>query len=193
MIAADTFAHTSHGSLRFAVRDTASDSFLFQVGPYEAETTVASIDSTGKGIFNGGLQMGGTDFAENVVVDGSTSQYEPGDLLEISDTTANSFRLITRPYSTAVMGIYSAAPGILAGSAYDAEGKVPLAIAGIVPCKVTAENGPIRPGDLLVSSATPGHAMKGTDRSQMLGAIVGKAMGTLGQGTGIIPVLVSLQ
>jgi hypothetical protein len=71
--------------------------------------------------------------------------------------------------------------------------EVPLAIIGIVPCKVSAENGPIQPGDLLVSASTPGHAMKGTDRSKMLGAVVGKALEPLRQGKGTIQVLVTLQ
>jgi hypothetical protein len=35
--------------------------------------------------------------------------------------------------------------------------------------------------------------MKGTDRSQMLGAVVGKALGSLDSGTGVIEVLVTLQ
>jgi hypothetical protein len=35
--------------------------------------------------------------------------------------------------------------------------------------------------------------MKGTDRSQMLGAVIGKAMGNLDSGTGMIEVLVTLQ
>jgi len=39
-----------------------------------------------------------------------------------------------------------------------------------VPCKVTAESGTIEEGDLLVTSPHPGYGMKGTDRSQMLGA-----------------------
>jgi hypothetical protein len=47
--------------------------------------------------------------------------------------------------------------------------EVPMAVVGIVPCKVSAENGAIEVGDLLVASFTPGHAMKGTDRSKMLG------------------------
>jgi len=64
---------------------------------------------------------------------------------------------------------------------------------GIVPCKVSAENGPIQPGDLLVTSTTPGHAMKGTDRNLMLGAVVGKALEPMQKGTGIIQVLVTLQ
>ncbi len=45
--------------------------------------------------------------------------------------------------------------------------EVPLAVVGIVPCKVTAKNGAIMAGDLLVTSSTPGRAMKGTDRSRM--------------------------
>jgi hypothetical protein len=40
------------------------------------------------------------------------------------------------------------------------EGNVPLAVAGIVPVKVTGEGGPILPGESLTSSSTPGHAMK---------------------------------
>jgi hypothetical protein len=71
--------------------------------------------------------------------------------------------------------------------------EVPLAVVGIVPCKVSAGNGPIRIGDLLVTAATPGHAMKGTDRNRMLGAIVGKALEPLRDGTGVIQVLVTLQ
>jgi len=66
-------------------------------------------------------------------------------------------------------------------------------LSGIVPCKVTAENGPIVPGDLLVTSSIPGHAMKGTDRSRMLGAVVGKALQPLQRDVGLIQVLVTLQ
>ncbi len=68
-----------------------------------------------------------------------------------------------------------------------------MAMLGIVPTKVSAENGAIRPGDLLVSSATEGYAMKGTDATRMMGAVIGKAMGRLDKGTGTIEVLVSLQ
>jgi hypothetical protein len=58
---------------------------------------------------------------------------------------------------------------------------------------VSAENGAIEPGDILVTSDTPGYAMKGTDRSLWTGAIVGKAMDSLESGKGVIEVLVSLQ
>jgi len=59
--------------------------------------------------------------------------------------------------------------------------------------RVDASYGPIQPGDLLVSSPTPGHAMKAVDRLQAIGAIVGKALGSLDEGVGLIPVLIMLQ
>jgi hypothetical protein len=68
-----------------------------------------------------------------------------------------------------------------------------MAVVGIVPAKVSAENGPIKVGDLLVTSSTPGYAMKGTDRSRLVGAVVGKAMARLDSGKGVIEVLVTLQ
>ncbi|NTV62521.1 MAG: hypothetical protein HGA65_03150 [Oscillochloris sp.] len=60
-------------------------------------------------------------------------------------------------------------------------------------CKVDAQIAPIRPGDLLTTSPTPGHAQKVLDRSQATGAILGKALGGLDQGQGTIPVMVLLQ
>ena len=52
---------------------------------------------------------------------------------------------------------------------------------------------PIKPGDLLVTSSKPGYAMKGTDRTQMLGAVIGKAIGHLDSGVGVIEAVVTLQ
>jgi hypothetical protein len=68
-----------------------------------------------------------------------------------------------------------------------------MAMIGVVPTKVTAEGGPIKPGDLLVTSSRPGYAMKGTDRGRLTGAIIGKALGHLQSGIGLIEVAVSLQ
>jgi hypothetical protein len=69
--------------------------------------------------------------------------------------------------------------------------EIPMAVVGIVPCKVSAENGAVRPGDLLVTSATPGHAMR--DDNPKTGTVLGKALGSLNAGTGLIKVLVTLQ
>jgi hypothetical protein len=100
-----------------------------------------------------------------------------------------------------VAGIASTKPGVLASphnSTTSAgqkaiEAEVPLAVVGIVLCRVSAENGPIHAGDLLVTSSIAGYAMKGTDRARMLGAVVGKAMQPMQSGKGIIEVLVTLQ
>jgi hypothetical protein len=196
VMAADTFAHQSHGSLFFQVRNTGSggDSFVFQSGPWKHEQTVARIDNSGKAYFNGGTQVGGADFAEDVAVVPGHRKYEPGDVMVIS-STANSLELSHTAYDTRVAGIYSTKPGVLAmpRAATSAIAGVPLAVVGIVPCKVSTENGEIRVGDLLVAARTPGYAMKGTDRSIMIGAVLGKALEPIADGKGMVNVLVSLQ
>jgi hypothetical protein len=160
-------------------------------------TNVFRVDSTGKGYFNGGTQTLGADFAESVEVSGVAADYKPGDVLMIDPTGYRRLALASEPYSTKVAGIYSTKPGVLATPHMMDDvrlaGEVPLAVVGIVPCKVSTENGPIEPGDMLVSSSTAGYAMKGTDRGRMLGAVVGKAMQSLRYGTGVIEVLVTLQ
>lgn len=154
-----------------------------------------SNSSPQSGPFIGVLSCG--DFAESVRVSEDRSRYEPGDILVIDPANPNRFLKSAEPYSAAVSGIFSTKPGIL-GRAYptnpqSVNEEVPMAMIGIVPAKVSAENGPIRPGDLLVTSGTVGYAMKGTDRSRMLGAVVGKALEPLESGTGVIQVLVTLQ
>jgi hypothetical protein len=71
--------------------------------------------------------------------------------------------------------------------------EIPMAIVGIVPCKVSAENGPISRGDLLVTSSSPGYAMRATDQAKLPGAIIGKALQPLSNGKGKIEVLVTLR
>jgi hypothetical protein len=73
------------------------------------------------------------------------------------------------------------------------ETEIPVAIMGIVPCKASAENGPIAVGDLLTTSSIPGHAMKVVNRLTSAGTIVGKAMEWLASGTGMIKVMVMLR
>jgi hypothetical protein len=139
----------------------------------------------------------GADFAESVAVVGAPSRYQAGDLLVIDDKSDRRLSLASQPYSSLVAGVYATKPGMLASPHHmddpELAKEVPLAVVGIVPCKVTAENGPIERGDLLVSSSIAGYAMKGTDRNRMLGAVVGKALEPLPNGRGTIQVLVTLQ
>jgi hypothetical protein len=161
------------------------------------DITVFRVDGSGTVYANGGFQPSGADFAESMAVVGDRSRYVPGDLLVIEPSANRHLGLAQQPYSSLVAGIYSTKPGML-GSMHrvdetPAKDEVPLAVVGIVPCKATAENGPIQVGDLLVTSSTPGHAMRGTDRTRMLGAVVGKALEPLPRGAGVIQVLVTLQ
>jgi hypothetical protein len=156
------------------------------------------VDTNGVTYADGGFQSSGADFAESLSVRGKRSQYEPGDVLEIDQKANRNLALSHHPYATLVAGIYSTKPGLLASPhtiddpAFKSS-EVPLAVVGIVPCKVTSENGPIARGDLLVTSSLAGYAMRGTDRRRMLGAVVGKALEPMPKGKGVIEVLVTLQ
>ena len=148
------------------------------------------VSRAGNVFIDGTYNTGGADMAELLP---AVAGLEPGDVLAIGldgDLVRSS-----APYQTAVAGVYSTKPGILGGAGgaegSTAEGQVPLAILGVVPTKVSAENGAIAPGDLLTTSATPGHAMRAGSTAPM-GTILGKALEPLAQGTGVIRVLVTL-
>ena len=109
-----------------------------------------------------------------------------------SDVVASSVA-----YDTKVAGVISAKPGLALGES--AEDKVLVATTGRVRVKVDATRAPIRVGDLLVTSSTPGYAMKSepiviNGRSiHSPGTLIGKALEGLEKGTGEIMVLLSLQ
>jgi hypothetical protein len=69
----------------------------------------------------------------------------------------------------------------------------------VMVVQVDASYGPIQRGDLLTSSLTPGHAMKAEPvdiegiQIYRPGTIIGKAMGSLSEGQGLIEVFVTLQ
>lgn len=205
-VTSETFFKDSHGDMLFAVRSP-QDGFRFQLLPAQTEelapggaykaNTVARIDASGKGFFDGGTQTGGADFAESVSTAGAKASYEPGDVLVIDPQSDRQVALSNAPYSTLVAGIYSTKPGVVATPHRSEDpllmGEIPMAIVGIVPCKVSTENGPIARGDLLVTSSTPGYAMRGTDKTALPGAILGKALQPLAAGKGKIEVLVTLR
>jgi hypothetical protein len=154
------------------------------------------LDGAGNLFVRGAFSPGGADFAEMLPAKGSL---EPGDVLAIGPD--GDLTLTTEPYQKSVAGVYSTKPGLLGGApdGESTEGKVPLAVAGVVPVKVTDEGGPIVPGDALTSSATPGHAMKaatvrvGGIELLPSGVVIGKAIEPFASGTGVIRALVVLQ
>jgi hypothetical protein len=141
--------------------------------------------------------LGLPDFAEEILPSpADKSRLEPGDVLVAASDTDRSVSRSRKSYSTSVLGVYSTAPGFI-GTENPLEGAlsetIPMAVIGIVPCKVSAENGRIKRGDLLTTSRTPGHAMRCANPRRCSGAVVGKALAALERGTGVIKVLVSLQ
>lgn len=142
-----------------------------------------------------GFATPANDYAVMLNVQGEKSDYEPGDVLVIRGDQDQTADLCETTYSTAVIGVYTAAPGFLGGQAVTGEsqndGNIPVAVMGIASVKVNAENGPIHPGDLLVTSSTPGFAMRG--ETPPPGTILGKALGSLDSGSGTILVLLTLQ
>ena len=169
----------------------------FRSGPYNgAQVNVARIDKTGRGFFNNGTQTGGADVAESFAVVGDVSAYEPGDVFEISPDHARTLRKSAEAYPTRVLGVYATKPGVLLSdlSIDDDHGsRVPAGVVGVIPTKVTTENGVIRPGDLLVAASTPGHAMKAGAQAPA-GSIIGKALAAFsGDGAGLIDVFVNVR
>lgn len=129
------------------------------------------------------------DYAETMDADETATSYEPGDVLVVDQEGLIS--LSSTPYATNVVGVYSTRPAFLA-RAGDSDNQVPVALVGVVPVKVSAENGPIHPGDLLVASSTPGHAMRASAEPAP-GTVIGKALGSLESGAGVIEMLVMLR
>jgi hypothetical protein len=157
-------------------------------------TNKARIDTNGKGYFNGGTATSGADFAESVATARPAKEYEPGDVIVIDVTGERRFALSSSPDSKLVAGVYATKPGVLArkgdvaGDANYTETEIPMAIVGIVPCKVCDESGAIEAGDLLVTSSSPGRAMK-APANPAPGTVVGKALANLAKGDGKIEVL----
>jgi hypothetical protein len=66
-----------------------------------------------------------------------------------------------------------------------------VTLGAFATIKVDASYGAIQPGDLLVSSPTPGHAMRADNPS--LGTVIGKALASLEEGTGMVAIMVTMQ
>jgi hypothetical protein len=135
----------------------------------------------------------GADVAEDFGVIGDLAA-EPGCVVVLAGN--DQVRVSDQPYDRKVAGVVSGAgtyrPALVLDRREDPTRR-PLALTGKVWCKVDADCGPIQIGDMLTTSATPGHAMCASDPARAFGAVIGKALGTLQSGRGLLPVLVALQ
>lgn len=138
---------------------------------------------------------GGADVAEPFPV--ATPGLPRGSVLVIDPDHPGQLKPSDRAYDRQVAGVVSGAngvqPGLTLRQAGLMEGTENIALSGRVYVLADARETPVRPGDLLTTAATPGHAMTATDLPRAQGAILGKAMSALPGGKGLVLVLVSLQ
>ena len=139
----------------------------------------------------------GADIAEPFAIGGG-EELPQGSVVVIDANHPGDLRSSEQPYDTRVAGIVSGANGVNTGLSLSQPGVNDksgqrVALTGRVYCLADASFGAIKPGDLLTTSATPGHAMKATDHTRAQGAVLGKAMSALDEGTGYVLVLVTLQ
>jgi hypothetical protein len=143
---------------------------------------------------DGDVFLVGADCAEEFSVANARST-EPGTVMVID--TDGVLRPSQQAYDKRAAGVISGAGDFRPGITLDKQGgksdRSPLALAGKVYCKVDAQYGSVEVGDLLTTSATPGHAMKATDPGKAFGTVIGKALRSLNSGRGLIPILVALQ
>ena len=172
---------------------------------YVGATEVGSADSAGAWSLNGTVTVqileitGGSDLSENFQISPvAGGEVLPGMVVAMNVDQPGALRVSDSTYDRTVAGIVSGAGGLSTGMIMGqqgsvADGKYPVALTGRVYCMVDADLAPVVPGDLLTTSATPGHAMKALDYGQAQGAIIGKAMTPLTSGKGLVLVLVTLQ
>ena len=168
---------------------------------FRVERATGNVRADGA-FYGAGFHTGSADVAEHV---NASETLEPGDVVEIDPDNPQHFRLARTPGSRLVAGVVSTSPGVVLGSptldsglsTLDSGLQTPsqplLALAGRVPVKATTENGPIQVGDLLISSSTPGHAMRSSDPAAAVGAVIGKALEPLEEGEGVIMMQVTLR
>ncbi len=145
---------------------------------------------------------GGADLAEPFVIAETTEgagEILPGMVVVIDPENPGDLKLAAHAYDRKVAGVISGAKGLSPGMVMRAEGTAhadgdhPVALTGRVWCWCDATYAPIEPGDRLTTSATLGHAMKAIKNDQASGAVIGKAMTRLSEGTGLVLVLVQPQ
>jgi hypothetical protein len=157
--------------------------------------TAAVFRVTGQGsvradssFYGSSFKTGAADVAEWVQV---TGPVEAGDVLELDPSLAQFYREAKTPCSGLVAGVVSTQPGVVLGAGTVGPEQALLALTGIVPVKVTNEGGPIQPGDLLVSSSTPGYAMRWAGPEPCPCVLVGKALEPMTDERGVISVLLT--
>jgi hypothetical protein len=191
-----------YGELGYAFRASLM-SPQFRAGVYGSSAG----SSDWAGLFEGNVKVEGTLTTCVLTITGGCDLAEPFEISEddipkgavviIDEERPGQLKMSTGEYDKRVAGIISGAngvqPGIVLKQEGTLEGKLNVALTGRVYALADASAGAIRPGDLLTTSSTPGHAMRVADYSKAQGSVIGKAMSSLKEGKGMVLVLVNLQ
>lgn len=191
---------STNGTAVFGKTDSASATaaFFWNGAGGDAIRTDGNVRVGGRTVTRVLEITGGADVAEPFATK-APEEIQPGHVVTIAEDGTGTLELSRTAYNTCVAGIVSGANGInpglcLSQEGVNHEGHHKVALSGRVYCLADASLGEIKPGDLLTTSDTPGHAMKVRDHSRSQGAILGKAMSRLGKGEkGHVLVLVTLQ
>ena len=115
------------------------------------------------------------------------ASFESGDLVAVDENGKAMVRKTKEAYDNKLIGVVSTSSALTIGQAAGEGRSVRVAFTGRAPVKVSTENGPIYPGDLLTASSQPGVAMKATAG----GAIIGQALDAFSE-TGVGRIVVRL-
>jgi len=180
---------------------------FMSLGAGNGNVGIGTADPTAKLHVNGDLRVAGAATTCVLTITGGCDIAEPfhlssgdipkGAIVIIDEARAGQLKLSERAYDKHVAGVVSGANGVNPGITLSQQGMMEggqnVALSGRVYALADASSEPIKPGDLLTTSDTPGHAMKVTDHTKAQGAVIGKAMSSLETGLGMVLVLVSLQ
>jgi hypothetical protein len=177
----------SHGRMHMWVQSGGAVNDVIVVSPTD-------VSITGNVSVSGNIAAKYQDVAEWVP---TRNKISPATVVIIDPSLDNHVLPASMAYDQRVAGVISDRPGLLLGEGGDDQVKV--AHSGRVKVKVDATYGAIAAGDLLVTSATPGYAMRsepvqvGEVRIHRPGTLIGKALEPLADGKGEILVLLLLQ
>ncbi|MBE7413440.1 MAG: discoidin domain-containing protein [Leptospiraceae bacterium] len=185
-------SHFSHGAIFISQREYA----LFANGnglkSKDIQGSGKAILAEGDSLFKGLVQIqtkNGNDCIARYFPIVKGDVIAEGDLLVTSSEEGRLSKSKTA-YSTRVIGVAIQSESLVLGEKI--ENSMAVGMFGVVRLNVDASDGEIVPGDILVSSISPGHAVKADLNKTKIGMIVGKSLGYCKKGKSTIQAMVSI-
>ncbi len=144
-------------------------------------TQTASIDQEGNVRAS---QIVGTDIGERYST--NDPSISVGDLVSIDNSIANGAQRTSGAYDGRLLGVVASAPSMVIGIREEVGNEINVAVSGLVPVKISNENGDIKAGDPITASNSPGVGM----RASQPGPIVGYAISDFSGESGTVLVRV---